>query len=166
MVRRRRSKVVTHGRPTSLEITAMTTKYRFQWYQRIHENTPKIHEDAREAARELGLEKWRDRVGLYSGASSCPGPLPGYVLDAIVAANTGPLLPLRRVEDELRVVVKDLFGDEYDGAAANTCEAALRVSFETLSHPRPCARDNVLDGLVSIDLFVSRSIKVRSSQYV
>lgn len=113
----------------------MTRKYRFQWYQRLHENTPKIHEDAREAARELGLGKWRDRVGLYSGASSCPGPLPGYVLDAIVAANTGPLLPMRRVEDELRVVVKDIFGDEYDGAAANTCEAALRVSFETLFAP-------------------------------
>ncbi len=113
----------------------MTPKYRFQWYQQIHENRAKIHEDAREAARELGLEKWRDRVGLYAGSSSCPGPLPGYVLDAIVAANTGPLLPMRAVEDELRGVVKDLFGDEYDGAVTNTCEAALRVSFETLFAP-------------------------------
>lgn len=113
----------------------MNPRYRFQWYQRIHESTSRIHEDARKAVAELGLDEWRGRIGLYGGSSSCPGPLPTYVLDAIAAANRGPLLPMRRVEDELREVIKDVYGDEYDAAATNTCEAGLRVAFETLFAP-------------------------------
>ena len=109
--------------------------YRFQWYQHIYESIPKIHEEARQAAQEIGLKEWRGKIGLYAGSSSCPGPLPNYVLDAIVEANRGPLLPMRKVEDELREIVKDIYGDGYDAAAANTCEAALRVSFETLFAP-------------------------------
>ncbi len=113
----------------------MTPKYRFQWYQHIYESIPKIHEEARQAAKEIGLEQWRGRLGLYAGSSSCPGPLPPYVLDAIIEANRGPLLPLRKAEDELREIVKDVYGDGYDVGATNTCEMGLRVSFETLFAP-------------------------------
>lgn len=57
------------------------------------------------------------------------------MLEAIIKANQVPVLPLRKVEDELREVIKDIYGDEYDGAATNTCEAALRVCFEILFAP-------------------------------
>ena len=113
----------------------MMPKYRFQWYQHIYESIPKIRDEARQAANEIGLEQWRGKLGLYGGSSSCPGPLPGYVLDAIVEANRGPLLPLRKAEDELREIVKDVYGDGYDVAATNTCEMALRATFETLFAP-------------------------------
>ena len=113
----------------------MKPKYKFQWYQEIYNNIPKIHEEARKAAKELGLDKFKDKGGSYPGSSSCPGSLPNYVLDAIIKANQIPVLPMRKVEDELREVIKDIYGDEYDAAATNTCEAALRVTFETLFAP-------------------------------
>ena len=113
----------------------MKPKYKFQWYQQIYESIPKIHEEARKAAEELGLDKFKNKGGTYPGSSSCPGTLPNYVLEEIVRANQIPLLPMRKVEDELREVVKDVYGDEYDAAATNTCEAALRVTFETLFAP-------------------------------
>ncbi|UCE13940.1 MAG: hypothetical protein JSV04_01885, partial [Candidatus Heimdallarchaeota archaeon] len=113
----------------------MRSKHKFQWYQAIFENFPKIREDARQAAKEIGLNEVIDNsFGLYPGSSSCPGPLPNYVLDAIVSANR-EVIPMRRVEDELRNVVKDIYGDDYDAAATNTCEAAIRVAFETLMAP-------------------------------
>jgi hypothetical protein len=113
----------------------MKPKYRFQWYQEIYNNLPKILEEAGKAAKELGLDKLKNKIGLYPGSSSCPGSLPKYVLDAIIKANQIPVLPMREVEDELREVIKDIYGDEYDAAVTNTCEAALRVCFETLFAP-------------------------------
>jgi len=113
----------------------LKTKFKYQWYQEIFNNIPKILEEARKVGKELGLDQLRDRIGLYSGSSSCPGSLPNYVLDAIIKANKIPILPMRRVEDELREVIKDVYGDDYDGAAVNTCESGLRVAFETLFAP-------------------------------
>ncbi len=113
----------------------MKAKYRYQWYQEIYDNVPKILEEAGRAAKDLGLDKLKDKIGLYPGSSTCPGPQPNYILDAIIKANQVPVLPMRKVEDELREVIKDIFGDEYDGAVTNTCEAALRVCFETLFAP-------------------------------
>jgi hypothetical protein len=113
----------------------MKSKYRFQWYQEIYDNLPKILEEAGKAAKEMGLDKLKNKIGLYAGSSSCPGSLPKYVLDAIIKANQVPVLPMREVEDELREVIKDIYGDEYDAAVTNTCEAAMRVCFETLFAP-------------------------------
>ena len=53
-------------------------------------------------------------------------------MDAIVRANQVEVLPLRQVEDELREIVKDTYGDDYDAAVANTCEPALRIACEVL----------------------------------
>ena len=95
----------------------------------------RLSDEARQAAVDLGLDQLRGEIGLYPGSSSCPGPLPNYVLDAIIAANRGPTRTMRSVEDELRVVVKDIYGDRYDAAVANTCEAAMRITYETLFQP-------------------------------
>lgn len=109
---------------------------KYQWYQKIYESRPKIHEEAKQYAAKLGLDKIKDDIGMYAGSSSRPGNLPSYVLDAILKANqSGKTLTLRRVEDELRDVVKSVYGDEYDAAAANTCEACLRICLSTLFQP-------------------------------
>lgn len=114
----------------------MNAKYRYQWYQSIYENIPKIHEEARKFGEEMGIKKLGTDVGMYAGSSSRPGNLPNYVLDEIIAANRGGrTLTLREVEDQVREVIKDVYGDEYDAAVANTCEAALRISMETLCAP-------------------------------
>ncbi len=109
--------------------------HRHEWYQRIYDSFPKIVADAERYGETLGLGDLHGNIGLYSGASSCPARLPDYVLDAIVAANQSEILPLRAVEDRLRTVVKDIYGDGYDAAVVNTCEAALRVVIESLMAP-------------------------------
>ncbi len=114
----------------------MKKKYRYQWYQDIYASIPEIHEEARKYGDELGTRKLGADIGLYAGSSSRPGNLASYVLDEIVAANRGrKTFTLRDVEDKVREVIKDVYGDEYDAAVANTCEAALRISFETLCAP-------------------------------
>lgn len=113
----------------------MKPKYKFQWYQQIYTNTPLIHKEARQVAKLIGLDKIRDKVGLYPGSSMCPGPLTKYVMKAVIAANEVPVYPLRKAEDELREVVKDIYGEAYDAAIANTCEAGLRVVYDTLFSP-------------------------------
>ncbi len=109
--------------------------YRHEWYQKIYERIPAIVEEARQFGETLSLGKLNSQFGLYSGASSCPARLPNYVIEAIVEANKTEVLPVRDVEDELRGVAKDIFGDTYDVAVVNTCEAALRVVIETLMAP-------------------------------
>ena len=74
----------------------MGVKYRYQWYQNISENVPKILEEARKYGEELGVGNLETDIGLYAGSSSRPGNLPNYVLDEIVAANrSGRTLTLR-----------------------------------------------------------------------
>ncbi|MFX1283078.1 MAG: hypothetical protein ACFFB5_05450 [Promethearchaeota archaeon] len=110
----------------------MKIRCKYKWYQEIFSNFPKIIKEARKAAIDLGLDKiQRDSFGTYPGSSSCPGLLPNYVLNDIIKANKH-VIPMRKIEDELRNVIKDIYGDDYDSAATNTCESALRVSFETL----------------------------------
>lgn len=113
----------------------MIPKYRYQWYQQLFENIETIHAEARQAVSEIGLEAVQGRVGLYPGSSTCPGPMPGYVLDAIIEANRVPVYPMKKAEDRLREVIKDLFGDRYEGVATNTCESGLRLAYETLFAP-------------------------------
>lgn len=113
----------------------MELKYKFQFYKQIYKKIPEIHQEARQVATEIGLDRLRGRIGLYCGSSSAPAALPKYIIDAILEANKMPVYPLSKVEDELRELIKDLYGDDYDVAVANTCEAALRVSYETLFVP-------------------------------
>ena len=114
----------------------MIPKYKYQWYQQIYESMPQIHEEARQYGEQLGTTKLKNDIGLYAGSSARPGNLPSYVLDEIIAANRGGKThTVRAVEDQLREVIKDVYGDAYDAAAANTCEAALRITMETLFAP-------------------------------
>jgi hypothetical protein len=114
---------------------SMTKQYRHEWYERIYAQFPVIMAEAAAFGKKLGLGKLSGEIGLYSGASSVPARLPRFVLEAIVKANKNEILPLRAVEDRLRNVIKDLYGDDYDGAVANSCEAALRICIESLMAP-------------------------------
>ena len=123
-------------------------KYKYQWYQDIYEKIPAILADAAKAGEALGLSDYKNKLGLYAGASSCPASLPDYVLEAIIEANNKPVLGLRQVEDDLREVVKDMYGDAYDAAVTNTCEASLRVAFETLFAPPTMRKGDAYRGRV------------------
>lgn len=110
-------------------------KHRSALYQRLYEKLPDIRMRAAEEGRKLGLDKHADELGLYPGASSCPGLLPSFVLDPVIASNKGNIQPLRLYQEELRELVKDIYGDSYEAVALNTCESALRIVNEVIFAP-------------------------------
>lgn len=113
-------------------------RYRFEIYQRLYENMDEVRSAARKAARELGLNRISrssGEVGLYPGSSSCPGGMPSYVLNEVIAANKGPVKPVRHYQEQLRYLIKSIYGDAYEGVALNTCESVLRVVNEVIFAP-------------------------------
>lgn len=109
--------------------------YRHTWYQSLFDKLPEIQREAAARAQSLGLNRFENRIGTYQGSSGCAARLPDYVLDAIVQANQIDVLPARKIADEMRDLVKQAYGDDYDVCVTNTAEAALRVSYETLCAP-------------------------------
>jgi len=113
---------------------------RYKFYGNLLKNHEAIHREARAVAKEIGVDHFAGQLGLNSTSSTCPAPLPNYVWEALEAARQRKVLPVITVENELRDLIKDAYGDEYDAAAVNTCESALRVSFDTLMAPPIMAR--------------------------
>jgi hypothetical protein len=109
--------------------------HRHEWYQALFERIPEIQREAQAYARCIGLDQFAGNVALYSGMSSCPAPMPDYVLDAIFDANRGAIRSVQSIEDQIRNLIKSAFGDAFDCAVVNTCEAGLRVAIETLVAP-------------------------------
>lgn len=109
--------------------------HRHEWYQALFESIPAIEREARQYGKETGLDHFSGQIALYSGMSSSPAPLPDYVLDAIAAANRGTTASVQSLEDQIRSLIKDAYGDGFDCAVVNTCEAGLRVAIETLVAP-------------------------------
>ena len=56
-------------------------------------------------------------------------------MQAMAAANREPVLPNRVIADEIRTLIKDVYGDDNDVVVTNTAEAALRLSYEALMAP-------------------------------
>lgn len=126
----------------------MDFKYKFQWYQNLYEKIPEIVAVAKQTAADLGIDTYKDKIGLYPGSSSCPGALPYFVMEAIIKANEQSLYPLRKIEDELREIIKDVYGDEFDAAVANTAEAGLRVCLEVLAAPPTMRKGDAYRGRI------------------
>lgn len=106
-----------------------------EWYQSLFEKIPEIEREAADFADSAGLSKYSGKVGTYQGSSGCPARLPDYVLDPIIEANRLDVLPAVKIADQMRNLVKDIYGDGYDVCVTNTAEASLRVAFETLVAP-------------------------------
>lgn len=110
-------------------------KYKFQMYKNLQANIPNIYAEAKKAADELGVPKeLRGKFGLTGAISGCPAPLRKDIMEAGEKAGR-EVVPLAKYVDEIREIVKDVYGDEYDAAPTSTCEAALWVSFDCLFTP-------------------------------
>jgi hypothetical protein len=97
-------------------------------------NTQQIFADLRKQRDDVGLtDEFVGKIGL-GGGSGTPPTIPRDVLEAIHAAckdvmSLGPLI------DQIRDLVKDVYGDEFDAAAVSTAEAAIWVIMDTLVAP-------------------------------
>ena len=110
-------------------------KFKFQMYKHLQENIPNIYSEAKIAADEIGIPKdLRGKFGLTGAISGCHGIPQKEVIKAMHEAAT-KVIPNKILDEEIRELVKDFYGDEYDGLAVNTCEAALWVSFDVLATP-------------------------------
>lgn len=113
----------------------MKFKHKFQMYKHLQANISNIYADARKAADEIGVPKEiRGKFGLTGAISGCPAPLRKDIMEASERGAT-EVIPLAKLVDEIRELVKDVYGDEYDAAPVSTCEAGLWVTFDTLFTP-------------------------------
>ncbi|HHT84247.1 MAG: hypothetical protein ACOX34_03740 [Bacillota bacterium] len=109
-------------------------KYKFQMYKHLQAKTPEIYAEARKAADDLGITKYRGQIGLTGAISGCPAPMRKNVAEAIMEGERRTI-PLATLVDEIREIVKDVYGDEYDACPVATCEGGLWVTFDTLFSP-------------------------------
>jgi hypothetical protein len=110
-------------------------QFKFQMYKRLQVNTPKIYAEAKKAAEGLNIPaELKGAIGLTGAISGCPSPLREDIEKAM-AAESRKVVPLSVYVDQIREIIKDAYGDEYDAAPINTCEAGLWTSFDCLVTP-------------------------------
>lgn len=110
-------------------------KYKYQMYKHLHANIPNIYAEAKEAAEELQIPaEIKGKFGLTGAISGCPAPLRDDILEA-EERGSKEVIPLAKLVDEIRDIVKDVYGDEWDAAPTSTCEAALWTTFDSLFTP-------------------------------
>ncbi len=127
-------------------------KYKFQMYKHLQANTAKIYAEAKEAAQDLGITgDVKGTIGLTGAISGCPAPMRRNVLEASAEGAT-KVIPLARLVDEIREIVKDVYGDEYDVCPVNTCEGGLWVAFDTLFSPPLTGRGDKYRGRYIVPL--------------
>lgn len=112
-----------------------TPKYKYQMYKNLQTNIPKIYEALRKAAEDLNIpaEK-KGTFGLTGAISGCPAPLRKDIMEASEKGAT-KVIPLTALVEQLREIVKDVYGDGYDVAPTSTCEAGLWTAIDSLFSP-------------------------------
>ncbi|WP_425061089.1 hypothetical protein SCACP_18590 [Sporomusa carbonis] len=112
-----------------------THKFKFQMYRHLQQNIPNIYADARKAADEINIPKeLRGKFGLTGAISGCPAPLRDDIME-FSEHGAKEVIPLAKLVDDIREIVKSVYGDEYDAAPVSTCEAGLWVTFDSLFSP-------------------------------
>ncbi len=117
-----------------------TAKYKFQMYKHLQANIPNIYADAKKAADEMGIPAdLRGKFGLTGAISGCPAPMRKAVAEAAEKGGA-EVIPLSRLVEEIREIVKDVYGDEFDVCPINTCEAGMWVTYDCLFSPPSMGR--------------------------
>jgi len=115
-------------------------KYKYQMYKHLQANIPNIYADLRKAAEDIGIPAdKKGQLGLTGAVSGCPAPLRKDIMEASEKGAT-KVIPLASLVEEMREIVKDVYGDGYDVAPVATCEAGLWVAFDALFTPPAMGR--------------------------
>ena len=94
-----------------------------------------ILDEAKAAAAEIAVpDELKGRIGPSGSNSALPGTMRRDIMAEIEAGMMRVQSP-RELGDEIRRIVKSVYGDEYDAAPTNSCEAALGVAFDALLTP-------------------------------
>lgn len=110
-------------------------KYKYQIYKHLQANTANIYAEARKIGEEIGITpELKNNIGATGAISGCHGLIARKVAEAMEDV-TRKVIPSAVFDEQIRDVVKDYYGDEYDAALISTCEAGLNVAFDTLCMP-------------------------------
>jgi hypothetical protein len=108
---------------------------KFQMYKKLYVKRENILSDAKKIGETLGITpSMKGRVGLTGSHSSFPGPISKDVLEDIIKAQD-ERRALPDLVDDLRDVVKDFYGDDYDAAPIASGEAALWTLIDVTMTP-------------------------------
>lgn len=113
---------------------------RVELYTRLIEQCNKLLEDAAVIGRRIEADCPTEKsLGTSGAGSAFPGMMREDVIDAIAKAARSHVSP-KALGDELRMLVKSVYGDDYDVAATASCEAALGVVYDALLTPPQLGR--------------------------
>jgi len=110
-------------------------KYKFLMYKKLQNEKAQIFAEAKKFSESLNIPaELRGSIGLTGAISGCPAPLREDIEKAM-ADESKKVVPLNVYIDQIREIVKDVYGDDYDACPANTCEASLWTSIDVLFTP-------------------------------
>jgi hypothetical protein len=109
-------------------------RHKYQLYKHLAAAAPQIYEKVASEVESCGLGDLRHQVGLTGAVSGCHGLLTDKVRLAI-DAGAQKVIPNSALNEQVREIVKDFYGDDWDAAVVSTCEGALWVTFDTLFSP-------------------------------
>ncbi len=108
---------------------------RFDLYDFLARHKSEIVAEAETIGKDLAIpDKLRDRLGSTGANSALPGTLRRRCLDAIDDGMSSIQSP-KEIGDDIRRLVKSVYGDEYDAVPTNSCESALLVTYDALLTP-------------------------------
>ena len=101
---------------------------RLDLYEHSCSQQDAILAEARKIGAGLGISAdLKGKLGTSGANSSLPGALRSDILQAI-ERDALTVRPNRHLGDDIRRVVKSVYGDDYDAAPTNSCEAALWIA--------------------------------------
>lgn len=110
-------------------------RFKFEMYKRLQQRTPQIYAEAKKFAESLNIpSELKGAFGLTGAISGCPSPLRDDI-EHFMAQESKKVVPLSVYVDQIREIIKEMYGDDYDAAPVNTCEGGLWVTFDTLFTP-------------------------------
>lgn len=112
-----------------------TKRLKMELYRKLWNQRDQILAECAKIPKQIGLpSELRGKIGLSPQMSGRPGELRKNVREAVNKVGE-QAVQLKYLAEELRAVVKEGYGDEYDAVLTNTCEAALWLAFDTLCSP-------------------------------
>ena len=110
-------------------------RLKMELYRKLWSQRDEILAECAKIPAQIGFpSELKGKIGLSPQMSGRPGELRKNVREAVNRVSDETVL-LKYLAEELRTVVKEGYGDEYDAVLTNTCEAALWLAADILFSP-------------------------------